>query len=125
MQHRPLETHWWNLSLVVAAATVSAGCGPLVLPEGPQLYSIGGMAWYALSGDFDGNGSTDLVTGYDAALYYIRSQSEAGSPSFACYNPYLFTDSAGNLAMGDFDGNGRDDMTISTIENDVSILLSQ
>lgn len=93
--------------------------------EGPQLYSVPGSAWYELTGDVDGNGTADLVMGDGAMLQYVRTESTGGSPSFACYVPYEFDGSVGNLGIGDLDGNGRADVTLSTQENDLWVLLSQ
>jgi hypothetical protein len=92
--------------------------------EGPQLYSLAAEAWYADEGDFDGNGSADLVLVGDATLYYVRSQAEAGQPSFACYIPYFYGGNVDHMIMGDFDGNGRADVAVST-SGDISILLTQ
>lgn len=93
--------------------------------DGPELYSLPGPAWSVLAGDFDASSTTDLVTVYESTFYFVRTEANGNNPSFSCYVPFIYKGSVGNLAMGDFDGNARDDVAISTIDNELWLMFSQ
>lgn len=89
----------------------------------PQYYQLVDAGPRAELGDFDGDGSSDVVFGDTGHLTYVRG-ALTGPLSFSCRSTYLSGTPLGAMAMGDLDGNGRVDVAVEA-NGPVLVLLSQ
>ncbi len=76
---------------------------------------VGGNAWVnAVSGDFDGDGLSDMATEDAAGIWYVtRSTPEGGTTSSLWANIAVFQ----FPRVGDFNGDGKDDIAVRNENN--------
>ena len=90
-------------------------------------YATGGMPCYAVTGDIDGDGLSDVaVTNLGAnSISVFHNTSSAGSISMAEQVQYVTGANPTSVSMGDLDGDGLSDLAIANMSVDmVSILLN-
>jgi len=90
----------------------------------PQRYALFGEDGLAATGDYDGDGVTDVLTYGGSVVGYVHGSAENGYPTFTCRGTYFIGMPAYSLAVGDFDGNGRADVALDGGATSVSVLLS-
>lgn len=111
---------------IVGYAPQSVGIELVAWPNAggaPQYYQLGNGGARAELGDFDGDGSSDLVVGNDELITYVRGLA-SGPLLLACHSSYPTNAPLRAMAMGDLDGNGRADVAFEA-NGPVIVLLSQ
>ena len=73
----------------------------------PQRFSLSGEDTLAAMGDFDGDGTADVIAAGGSTISYVRSTPESGYPTLACRTTYFSGLPTVSMAVADFDGNGR------------------
>lgn len=114
----------WNSVIERGAASVLFGRGRAEYATALH-YDIGERPVDAVTGDFDGDGRTDLAvlpdSGAGVRLLSVRSDGQLESADFVPLEIGSRTD----LARGDLDGNGRDDIiVVNALKSQVQVVLA-
>lgn len=96
----------------------------------PFDFAIGAQPRAIVTGDFDGDGKIDLITGNSqssttANLSILRNiTSAAGTPSFEVTNLGGPANTLDNIASGDFNLDSKPDLVVQTSSNTLAVLLN-
>jgi hypothetical protein len=88
-----------------AVWSLSSSNSSQVVPTSTQ-FAYGGAGWFALTGDFTGDGqNTVVVVDPSTETWYVRNSNSAGGPS---YTPFQFGAPGWIPVVGDWNGSGVD-----------------
>lgn len=115
-------------------ATVMASLGCLVIASAQQPviggtfraaveYPAGSYPWAVSVGEFNGDGSPDLVVA-NLSLG-VSVLMGAGDGSFGAPTHYRTVGYAAAVTVGDFDGNGRDDLVVGSQYDDTVVFMNR